>query len=133
MTKSPATKHVLLIDDDPVTNMINKKIITKNFNVTVRDYTNALEVLDQLNLWISKLPEQLPEFIFLDINMPVIDGWQFLTEFEKLPAYVQEKCKIFILTSSIDLEDIEKSRSHKSVREFISKPLTPGKLKQLID
>ncbi len=126
-------KNILLIDDDPVTNMINTKLITKNFGFNVNAYTNARETLKQLIQWAASDSNHFPDVIFLDINMPVMDGWEFLSEFQKLPDLVLNRCHVFMLTSSIDIEDIEKSRSYKTVNDFVSKPLTPDKLKMLLN
>lgn len=122
----------MLIDDDAITNMINDKIIKMNFDFDVHDYTNAQAALDQLGQWSQSSHEKLPRLIFLDINMPIMDGWEFLREFKKLPGIVHEVSKIHILTSSIDHEDIEKAKSSQLVNDFISKPLTSEKLKSLI-
>lgn len=124
--------NVFLIDDDPVTNMINTKLIKKNYNFNVTAFTNAQEALDQLKSWLNSSPDQFPDIIFLDINMPEMDGWEFLSVFQKLPLDTQKKCDVFMLTSSIDLGDMEKCRSYACVREFISKPLTTDKLKMLL-
>lgn len=125
-------KSVILIDDDAITNMINTKIIKMNFSFDVHDYADAQRALDNLKQCIEATPEKLPDIIFLDINMPIMDGWEFLEEFQKLPGIVHEKSRIFMLTSSIDVEDIEKARAYPVVSDFISKPLTPEKLRKLI-
>lgn len=132
METSPATKRVLLVDDDRVTNMINSKIITRQTNLEVEAYTNAQEMLDKCHQWLASNPDQFPDIIFLDINMPIMDGWEFLNEFEKLPLTMLKKCSVYLLTSSIDENDIEKSKQHKTVKEFISKPLTVNKINMLM-
>ena len=125
-------EHILLIDDDAVTNMINTKVIKMNFSYNVHDYTNAQLALEQLKQWCQSFPDKLPFIIFLDINMPIMDGWEFLAEYQKLPSVAHEKSKIIILTSSIDAEDIEKAKSYHVVRDFFSKPLTSEKIGNLI-
>jgi CheY-like chemotaxis protein len=125
-------KNIFLIDDDPITNIISTKIIKKSFAFNVTAFTNAAEALERLKEWSSTEGAEFPEIIFLDINMPHMDGWEFLEEFQKLPSRLLEKCGVVMLTSSIDINDIEKSKLYTSVREFISKPLTPDKLRFLI-
>lgn len=132
MEPTEVSKKVLLIDDDPVTNMINTKLIMREFNFIVEAYTNAQETLVHLQNLITSSPEKIPDIIFLDINMPVMDGWQFLDEFQNLPAVLLEKTKIFMLTSSIDADDMLKAKAYSSVSDFISKPLTSNKIKLLI-
>ncbi len=125
------TKRILLVDDDPITNLINKKIITLNTPYTVEAFTNANEALDQCKNCLALASEQFPDAIFLDINMPIMDGWEFLDQFEKIPFATRSKCSVLLLTSSIDSEDIEKSKTYKSVCDFISKPLTINKIEML--
>ncbi len=125
-------KHILLIDDDAVSNMINTKIIKKNFDFTVNAFTNAKVALDQLMHWTKSANGESPQIIFLDINMPLMDGWEFLEEYQKFPESLLSICKVYMLTSSIDLDDIEKAKTYPLVSDFISKPLTSEKLRNLI-
>jgi CheY-like chemotaxis protein len=124
---------VLLIDDDNIFNFLNKKIIEyENFARKVSSQVNPGKALEELRQLYQSENEKFPEMIFLDINMPVMDGWEFLEEFEKFPENILEKCKVFILSSSIDPRDIEKSKTYKTVKDFISKPLSPEILHTLV-
>jgi CheY-like chemotaxis protein len=114
-------KRIVLIDDDQLNNLINTRIITKFSDYTVDSFISAREGLKYLNSCDAGL---FPEIIFLDINMPVMDGWEFLDEFQKMPEHLIQHCSVIMLTSSIDINDIEKAKLYKSVREFMSKPLT---------
>jgi CheY-like chemotaxis protein len=114
-------KKILLVDDDQLNNLINTRIITKFSDYTVDSFTSGKAGLMYLH---DCEPELFPEIIFLDINMPVMDGWDFLEEFQKFPETLTQNCSIIMLTSSIDITDIEKSKRFKSVRDFMSKPLT---------
>jgi len=133
MENLPPSSHILLIDDDPVINMINDKIITRTLpSARVTAYTHAGLALDWLRHWAESDPTQLPDFIFLDINMPEVDGWEFLDGFVALPQAVQQKTLVIMLTSSIDISDIARSRTYKPVRDFLSKPLSSDNLNMLI-
>ncbi len=120
------SKRILLVDDDQLNNLINSRIITKFTDFTVESFTSGKDGLKYLS---TCDPESFPEVIFLDINMPVMDGWEFLEEYEKIHETLQPKCNVIMLTSSIDFTDIEKSRKYKTVKEFMSKPLTLESLK----
>ena len=116
-----------IIDDYKIFTFVLKKILEKNKNFNqILDFKNGEEVLLMLTLHNFK-----PDVILLDINMPVIDGWQFLEALEKLPN--KEQYKIFIMSSSIDKTDIEKSKTFSTVVDFISKPINNEKLNKLID
>ncbi len=125
-------KKIVLIDDDPISNLINTRIIETHFDFSTVVFTDAAAALEQLNHWLMDNTDVLPEIIFLDIDMPDMNGWEFLDELQLLPESMIEKCHIIMLTSSIDFEDIEKSKTYKVVRSFITKPLTADKLSALV-
>ena len=117
--------NVWFIDDDEVNNMLSERMIKKHFPGTkATSFLFAKDALDLLN----KKNEEMPEAIFLDINMPEMDGWDFLEIFEKLNFTIP----IYMLTSSIDPKDEEKAHQFHTVKDFISKPLKEDKLKILI-
>ncbi len=129
--ESARIKTILLVDDDSIANLISTRVIEMSSTFKVVGATHAQDALDLLGQW-STSPENLfPDVIFLDVNMPVMDGWEFLNEFQKLPTSVLEKCKVFMLSSSIDPSDVEKSKMYRCVYDFISKPLTPEKFEAL--
>lgn len=126
-------KQIILIDDDPIINMISQKIISLTYNFAIESYTRAHVALRHLADTVQLSEQSATIVIFLDINMPDMDGWEFLHEFEQLPAAFLNRFTVFILTSSIDHEDIEKSKKYKTVQGFISKPLTEDKIKVLAE
>lgn len=121
-----------IIDDDPVFVFGAKKImelgnICKSFMV----FPNGAEALDNLKPLISS-KEKLPDFILLDINMPVMNGWDFLDEFIKIPC--EQNITIYIVTSSLDPLDLEKAKSYSNVNNYLIKPISIENLReQLIE
>jgi CheY-like chemotaxis protein len=124
-------KRVVLIDDDPVTNLVNTRIFMKHFTIDVNVFTNPLVALANLKEAALAGRADFPDYIFLDINMPEMEGWDFLDAFQQFPNAAKEKCQIIILTSSIDFCDIDKSKTYTAVQDFISKPLTVEKIHML--
>ncbi|MGB5929159.1 MAG: response regulator, partial [Cyclobacteriaceae bacterium] len=88
---------------------------------------SALEYLESN----KDTPERLPDIIFLDINMPIVDGFVFLYEFEKFNESVKNKCKVIILSSSDNKRDIDKIVNNDHVIKFITKPLTENALNDI--
>jgi CheY-like chemotaxis protein len=124
--KSFHFKKVMIIDDDDISRFIAEKMIKKiDFADEVVECATAIEGLNYLNT----NPLDLPEIIFLDINMPVLNGFEFLDQFEKLNSTVKEHCVIIMLSSSVDPDDIKRANANKCVRSFLSKPLTLVNLK----
>lgn len=118
-------KHVLLVDDNPVDNYINRLIITKTqLAETISVVQSGLEAIDLLKQFLSN-GERFPDLIFLDIRMPIMDGFEFLDAYDGFPHEHKATCKIIMLTSSKDERDIERANQNPHVRKFISKPLTP--------
>jgi CheY-like chemotaxis protein len=124
-------KYVLLIDDDPDSNILNSWLIKRKFSSEIDAVENAI---DGLNLLKKKNLEgkNLPDMIFLDLRMPLMDGFGFLSEFEKLDKNIINHCKIVVLTSSFDRADHEKAIANKFVKSYINKPLSLEALDKLI-
>jgi CheY-like chemotaxis protein len=127
---------VMLIDDNEIDNLINQKIIESssicNHIFTHTGGKSAIEFLKNAEkIAASGNKSLMPEVIFLDIDMPLMDGFQFLDEFENLSENIRTHCKIVMLTSSINSKDVKKSKRYTNVREYINKPLTKDSLKAL--
>ncbi len=123
---------VFFIDDEPMFNLINRKImyITKFFDNVSCYNDGSIAINELLNLWNNN-PSQFPHVIFLDIDMPLMDGWEFLKKLNNFPPFIIYDCRVFILTSSINPHDIAKANHFPIVKDFISKPLTVEKLNTL--
>lgn len=116
-------KTVMLVDDNEIDNLINQEMIrSTNFAKNILVFLTGQEALAFLkeNEHDNNL---LPEIIFLDINMPVMNGFQFLEVFDGLSETVQGKCKIIMLSSSISPKDIDQAASSRYVRKYLNKPL----------
>ena len=128
---------VMLIDDNEIDNLITQRIIEAS-GICQHTFTHtggksAIEFLKNAEKIAQKIgyAGAMPDVIFLDIDMPLMDGFQFLDEFENMSETVKNYCKIVMLTSSINSKDIKKSKKYENVKEYINKPLTKDSLKAL--
>jgi len=126
---------VMLIDDNEIDNLINQKMI-EAANITEHIFTHtgarsAIEFLKNIEKVEDVAKKILPDVIFLDIDMPLMDGFQFLDEFDKLSESTKSKCKIVMLTSSINPQDVNKSKEYSYVKKYINKPLSQENLEKI--
>ena len=121
----------MLVDDNDTDNFISKRIIEiTNFANRVEVKNSGKSALEYLEEYQDN-EEMLPNIIFLDINMPIVDGFVFLYEFEKFNELVRRKCKVIILSSSDNKRDIDKIVNNDHVIKFITKPLTESSLEEV--
>jgi CheY-like chemotaxis protein len=135
MANTKKYKSVMLIDDNDIDNLINQKMI-EAASICENIFTHsgarsAIEFLKNLEKIAKSVPDIMPEIIFLDIDMPLMDGFQFLDQFDKLTAETKRRCQIVMLTSSINPQDMNKARNYTYVKKYINKPLTQDELKKL--
>ena len=121
---------ILCVDDDPITLMLCKMVIAKSSFaseiITAQNGEEALNYFDDLKLNnLGAEIKKYPSLVFLDLNMPVMDGWEFLDHFSK-EEYTSafKNTKVIVLSSTIDPNDIEKSKTYSMVLDFLSKPIT---------
>nr|WP_172336129.1 response regulator [Mucilaginibacter sp. SG564] len=134
MTINDKPVSVLLIDDDEINNFISIKLIKKALlNTEIMACLNGKFAIEQLSDIQRKDPEKMPDYILLDINMPIMNGWEFLDEYKRLNIDPQGKSKIYIISSSVFSNDINKAKSYPLVKDFISKPLNVEKIKELFE
>ncbi len=125
-------KRVLLVDDDDDANHIQERLIKKHgFAEKIDKVWNGLEALDYLNRCIEQ-QEPLPEIIFLDLNMPKMDGWTFLEKYNLLSRDVKMKIELIILTSSINPDDAERASRNPEIKGYKNKFLDKQQLEEIL-
>lgn len=120
-------KNVLLIGDDDTGNFLNK-LFLEGFNYAENVYINCngQEALD----FLRENKEDMPSLIFLDINMPVMDGFEFLEEIRHIPSILNSNIPIVILTASERFHDYEKAKKY-NITAYLNKPLTEDKMEAI--
>jgi CheY-like chemotaxis protein len=126
-------KSIFLIDDDPIFVYLTRRIIASiDRQCRINEFTDgelAIRYLEE----ICDKPELLPDIIFMDISMPVMDGWEFLNEYSLLRPKIKKDIALFIVSSSISPQEVERSKSFSTVSDFLIKPLERGKIVEIID
>lgn len=124
--------NIMLVDDDDINNFITVKLIRKAFpDAVLSTYLNGRLAIERLKDLIKNSPDKLPDYILLDINMPVMNGWEFLEEYKISNLDPEKKIIIYILSSSVFSNDIDKAKSYESVANFISKPLNLESIREV--
>ncbi|MBO0590914.1 response regulator [Cellulophaga sp. E16_2] len=126
-------ENACVIDDDPISVFGLKKVLRKtNLCKDIIVYQNGFEAITSLKE-LLEIKKNLPPIIFLDLNMPIMDGWDFLEDFIKIPETDRENVKIYIISSSVDPRDLLKAKSYSEVNNFFVKPITTTDIQKVID
>ena len=129
--ENPALK-VMIIDDDEINNFVAQKLIDKtNLPVQIQFCKNGRNALDHLIQYCNQNTHLLPDCIFVDLTMPIMNGWAFLEEFDLLPFQALNNCKLYVVTSSILKSDEKHARQYKQVDGFVQKPVSVDKLGEI--
>jgi CheY-like chemotaxis protein len=130
---SKNVKTVLLVDDDNMTNFLHQRVLSKSsICADVKVAINGqegIQKLIELNQVLASKDDTV--VVFLDLNMPILDGWGFLQEYAKNKNNLKFNTKIFVLSSSINPDDKEKAEENAHVVQYIYKPLTTSSLQSL--
>ena len=122
---------VMIVDDDEINNFICSKLIKEAaLSNQVVSFTQAQKALEYLKAQLD-MGHDLPGVIFLDISMPLMDGWDFLKEYQQLNEQKTKNTRLFMLSSSVHEEDIRKAESFKQVEKYLTKPMTFNTILQI--
>jgi CheY-like chemotaxis protein len=121
-----------IIDDDQIYVFGLRKLIDfHKYSKNLLVFKNGAEAIKYMRPLITS-SDELPDVILLDINMPVMDGWQFLDEFVKIKPLIKKKITIYMVSSSIDEADLERAKSYEEVSDFIVKPVKEPDLAKIL-
>ncbi|MBK9012688.1 MAG: response regulator [Saprospiraceae bacterium] len=126
---------ILMVDDDKATNFLNRRLLNKmELSESIHVARNGAEAMDYLSTAVEGLPDcPCPDLILLDINMPLINGWEFLEHYQEMPEDFKNRIRILILTTSLRDVDVERAKSTPGVKGFLSKPLREGDIKSMLN
>jgi len=123
----------IIIDDDPHNNLLCRFVIgTVTKEIEVLDFTLPEEGLRYLETYYGNTEADYPTVLFLDINMPVMSGWDLLEKYDKLSDVIKRQISIYILSSSVDWSDKEKASANPYVKNYVIKPLSKGTVQSII-
>ena len=119
-------KHIdtiCLIDDDEISQFVSKRIILSiDAQIKISTYLNGDQALNSFKEMLAS-KQLLPDIILLDINMPVMDGWQFMDEFIKIKPQIDKPISVYMTSSSLDTTDVSRTQLYEDIKGFLSKPL----------
>ncbi|WP_024768514.1 response regulator [Aquimarina macrocephali] len=115
-----------IIDDDNMyVNLVKRIVEAKNLCKNLMVFQNGKDALNYFEAILTNLNKRtIPEIIFLDLNMPVMDGWEFLDNFTKIKNKLGKTITLYIVSSSINPVDIERAKSINTVKDYLIKPVT---------
>jgi CheY-like chemotaxis protein len=124
-------KTVMIVDDNKIDRLLVELNVKRyDFAEEIISKGSAKSALEYLES-SAAIPGTLPELIFLDIQMPEMDGFGFLDEYEKMPKSITNNCTIMMLSSSLDPKDMERAKKNQFVKKFISKPVNAQILREI--
>lgn len=127
----PTNYTFLLVDDNVIDQLVTSKLLKKILDIPeINIVNNGKEGIQWLTNFQNLIDKQL--IILLDIRMPEMDGFEFLLEYEKLPEETKKRTQIYMLSSTLDHNDIQKAKNNKHVKKLLSKPFPIQKFKKII-
>ena len=123
---------IALVDDDKIFQLTaSKTILATHLTNNILQFENGEEALQYIRQ-NATAPERLPDYIFLDINMPFVDGWMFLGDYATLKQDLTKPITIFMVSSSIDPRDMKRAKDNANVKDYVVKPVTKEKFIELL-
>ncbi len=123
---------IYVVDDDDIYQyLIKKKIEKRNIAYQIKTFKNGQDAIEYLNL-MADTSTELPDVIFLDLNMPVMDGWDFLNAYMNLKNRLTKKIHLYVVSSSIHQSDIERAKNISEVTDYIVKPMNDSQLDDIL-
>lgn len=119
------------VDNDEVYLFLIRKMIERKYNgKKILEFYNGLEAIEFIKENVEE-PQLLPDIIFLDINMPVMDGWEFIESFKRIKKEITKPITIYMVSSSVDDADIDRAKNIEEISEFVCKPMTIEKVNRI--
>jgi two-component system, chemotaxis family, chemotaxis protein CheY len=125
-------QRILFIDDDEISNFVSIRTIEEALPANdVEAITNAVEAFELLKNRITDNPDKIPDLIFLDINMPRMNGWEFIEAYRTIKNQISKEVLIIILTSSVYQHDKNKAKEYAEISDYIMKPISINDVKSI--
>ncbi len=125
-------KRICIIDDDKILIFLTKKLINaQDSSIEISEYGDGHEAIEFFKANMQN-DSDFPDVIFLDISMPVMDGWEFLDEYSKIDMEIRKNIQLYMFSSSISAHDMERATANPNVNDYLTKPLTKEKLIEIL-
>ena len=129
---SLANPVIALVDDDKIFQLIaSRSIKATQFAGKILQFNNGSEAIQYLEEHAED-ENALPDLLFLDINMPLVDGWMFMEDYISLKSRINKIIQIYMISSSIDPKDVERAKAIREIKEYVTKPVSQQKFAELI-
>ncbi len=123
---------IALVDDDKIFQLIaSRSIKATQFSGKILQFNNGSEAIQYLEEHADD-QNALPDLLFLDINMPLVDGWMFMEDYISLKSRINKMIRIYMISSSIDPKDVERAKAIREIKEYVTKPVSQQKFAELI-
>lgn len=124
--------RLLFIDDDEINNFILQELFADEQDLALTFFSDSPAAFDHLRTLADQKPDELPDIVFMDIKMPILDGFEFLDRLQEEEFLNDKSVDIFLLSSTLDSRDVKRAASYTNIRELVTKPLTVDKFRILI-